>query len=274
MENTFEMRYEPEALVVQANELIRSNQSDFSLLEAKLLRLAISQIVMEDTDLKTYTCRITDLAKFLNITADNIYREAENITDSLMSKVITIKDKSKKPKRKGEYPWVKFHWVETCYYNGDGLITLKLNDELKPYLLGLNRLFTEYGLECILNLPTNYSIRLFELLASYQNCVNSYSANFNPLNLFPHIQKQDNELIFSIEYLKEYFNCADKYEQDRDFVKWVIGSAVKAINNKGCDSTMKVSYRTAKEGRKIGYVLFKINAWEDEDFRNFLKKEE
>ena len=34
---------------------------------------------------------------------------------------------------------------------------------------------------------------------------------------------------------------------------------------------MYVSYRTAKEGRKIGYVLFKINAWKDEDFREFVR---
>lgn len=272
MENALEMRYEKEALVVQANELIRGLQDDYSLLEAKLIRLAISQISMEDTDLKTYTCRITDLASFLEIPQDNIYRDIEQTVDSLMKKVITIKDKSRKPKKNGEYPWKKFHWVDTCYYNS-GIITLKMSSELKPYLLGLNYLFTEYGYEHILKLPTSYSIRLYELLVSYRNIINPYSASFKPTNLFPHIQKQDNELIFSIEYLKNYFNCANKYAQDRDFVKWVIKSSVNAINNKTPDSAIKVSYRTAKEGRSIGYVLFKINAWEDEDFRAFIMKE-
>lgn len=272
MENALEMRYDKEALVVQANELIRSLQEDYSLLEAKLIRLAISQIALEDTDLKTYTCRITDLASFLEISQDNIYRDIEGTIDSLMSKVITIKDKSKKPKKSGEYPYKKFHWVDTCYYSS-GVITLKMSSELKPYLLGLNHLFTEYGYECILRLPTSYSIRLYELLASYKNLINPYSPSYKPLNLFPQIQKDDNELIFSLDYLKSYFNCEDKYPYNKDFISRVIDSAVKAINNKTPDSAIRVSYRTAKEGRKIGYVLFKINAWQDEDFRAFLTKE-
>lgn len=272
MVNALEMRYDKEALVVQANELIRSLQDDYSLLEAKLIRLAISQIAMEDTDLKTYTCRITDLAEFLDISQDNIYRDIESTIDSLMSKVITIKDKTKKPKRNGEYNYKKFHWVDTCFYN-NGVITLKMSNELKPYLIGLNHLFTEYGYECILKLPTPYSIRLYELLVSYKNMINPYSTSYKPLNLFPQIQKDANELIFSVDYLKNYFNCADKYSQDRDFIKRVIAAAVKAINDKTPDSAIRVSYRTAKEGRKIGYVLFKINAWQDEDFRAFLTKE-
>lgn len=270
MEVMAEMKYNKEALVVQANELIRSCQEDYTLLEAKLLRLTISQIVMEDTDLKTYNCRVYDLAQFLDIPQDNIYRDIQPAITSLMKKVIKIVDKTKKPKRNGEYNYTLFHWVDTFRYD-NGLITIKLSDELKPFLLELNRLFTEYGIECILQLPTNYSIRLYELLCSYKSAINTYSPNFKPLNLFPQIEKADNELIFSIDYLKNYFNCSDKYPFNKDFIKWVINSAVKAINSKSTSNGIKVSYRTAKEGRKIGYILFKINAWEDEDFREFVK---
>mgnify|MGYP004730357799 FL=1 len=35
MDNTLDMKYRNDALVVQANELIRSTQDDLSLLEAK-----------------------------------------------------------------------------------------------------------------------------------------------------------------------------------------------------------------------------------------------
>ena len=271
MENALEIKYNKEALIVQANDLIRGLRDDYTLLEAKIIRLAISQIVMDDTDLKTYNCRITDLADFLGITQDNIYRDVEATIDGLMRKVITIKDKTKKPKRNGEYHYKKFHWVDTCYYQ-NGILTLKMSDELKPFLLGLNQYFTEYGLECILSLPTNYSIRLYELLVSYQYTVNTYSNTFHATNLFPHIQKQDNELIFSVDYLKNYFNCQNKYEQDRFFVRWVIDASVRAINKKSTERGIRVSYRTAKEGRKIAYVLFKVNAWGDEDFIEFITK--
>ena len=262
MENTLDIRYNKEALVVQANELIRSRQDDLSLLEAKLIKLVVSQIVMEDTDLRTYTCKAVDLANFLNIDTKIIYRDLENLAASILKKVISVKDTSK-VKRNGEYNYKKFHWVDTFeYYNGT--VTIKISEELKPYLLGLNTLFTEYGLDSVLGLPTPHSIRLLELLLSYSSLtlVNS------PTEFYPHIPKASNEIIFTVEYLKIYFNCHGKYKNNSDFIKWVIEPSVCGINT---HSPSKVSFRTVKEGRSIGYVLFKINAWADSDFYNFVR---
>lgn len=264
---TTEITYNESALVVQANELIRAKQDNFSLLEAKLIRLTISQIAAQDTDLLTYTCRVTELAAFLNIPSENIYRDIDSVTTGLMSKVIKVVDKTRKHKRNGEYNWKKFHWVDYCRYT-EGVITIRLSEELKPYLLGLNKLFTEYGLDSILGLPTSNSIRLFELLTSHEYMVNTYAPNFSPSNPFPHIQKADNELIFSVDYLRQYFNCGDKYPLTADFLKRVIEPSVTGINK---ETVTRVSFRTAREGRKIAYVLFKVNAWGDKEFMDFLK---
>lgn len=270
MENALaEIQYNKESLIVQANELIRSQQDDLSLLEAKLIKLAISQISIDDNNLRTYSCNVTDLACFLDIPQDNIYRDIDDLTTSIMGKLIRIIDKTKPRKRNGQPNYHKIPWVDYCSYI-DGIITIRISDKLKPYLLGLNALFTEYGYECILNLPTSYAIKLFELLKSYEYTINTYSPRFTPTNLYPHIPKENNELIFSIDYLKNYFNCGDKYPNNGHFIKWVIDSAVIRINKNQSD--MKVSYRLAKEGRKIGYVLFKINAWGDSDFMDFIRK--
>lgn len=265
---TTEMLYNDQALVIQANEIIRANQDDFTLLEAKLLKLTISQIAMQEKDFQTYTCKVKELAAFLNIPVDNIYRDIESTISSLMSKVITIKDKTRKPKRNGEYNYVKFHWVGFCRYN-NGEITIRLSEEIKPFVLELNNHFTQYGLENIIGLPTSNSIRLFELLSSYESVVNTYSPGFTPSNPFPQIQKEDNELIFSVEYLRQYFNCADKYPLTADFIKRIIHPSAIGINK---NTSMRTSYRTAKEGRSIAYILFKIDAWGDEDFREFIAK--
>jgi plasmid replication initiation protein len=259
-----------ELSVVQANELIRSKQDDLSLLEAKLIKVAISQIVMDDTDLRTYTCRATELADFLGIDQKTIYRDLETLAATILKKVISIKDKSK-PRRNGQYNYKKFHWVDSFeYYNG--LVTIKISEELKPYLLGLNALFTEYGLDSILGLPTPNSIRLFELLSSYESLTNPYSLrNQSYSTPYPHIPKAHNELIFSIEYLRKYFNCENKYPNTNHFIQYVIDISVKGINKN--NPTMRVSYRTVKEGRSLAYVLFKINAWEDTDFIDFIRKD-
>ena len=267
METTLNIQYNKEALVVQANELIRSKQDEFTLLEAKLIRLAIAQILMEDTDLKTYNCNATELANYLGIPKGNVYRELGTIAKNLMNKVIKIEDKKSKPKANGEYSYKLFHWVDYYEYN-NGMITLKLSESLKPYLLGLNELFTEYGYNSILALPTTNSIRLLELLKSYENLANTYSPNFAATNPYPEVEKADNELIFTIDYLKEFFNCTDKYTNNRGFITRVIEASVRAINEKS--PTHKVSFRIVKEGRSIAYVLFKINAWEDKDFMDFI----
>lgn len=265
---TTEIIYREDLQVALANNLIRYRKDDFTLLEAKLIRLAISQIAMQDTDLRTYTCNIPELAAFLGISSENIYRDIYATTKGLMQKVIDIPLENKKPKRNGKLQIHQIHWVNDCKYV-DNTLTIRLSEELKPYVLGLDKLFTLYGFDSILGLPTPNSISLYELLASYESMVNIYSPTFTPHNPYPQIQKQDRELIFSIDYLRQYFNCTDKYPLTADFLKRIIEPSVKSINK---STPMRTSYRLAKEGKKIAYILFKINAWEDEDFIAFIQK--
>lgn len=265
---TTELIYNDQALVTQANEIIRARQDDFTLLEAKLLRLTISQIANQETDFRTYICKVSELAAFLNIPPENIYRDIDSLTTNLMNRVIRLVDKTQKPKRNGEFNYKKFHWVSYCAY-ANGEITIRLSEEIKPFVIALDKHFTQYGIDNIIGLSTSNSIRLFELLSSYESMINTYAPGFTPSNPFPQIQKQDNELIFSIEYLRQYFNCADKYPLTADFIRWIILPSVKGINK---NTTMRTSYRVVKEGRSISYILFKIDAWGDLDFREFLKK--
>ena len=72
--NALAIKYNREYLVVQANELVRSKQDDLTLLEAKLVRLAISQVLENDTDFRTYSCNVVDLAKFLCIRFIEIFK--------------------------------------------------------------------------------------------------------------------------------------------------------------------------------------------------------
>ena len=91
--NALAIKYNREYLVVQANELVRSKQDDLTLLEAKLVRLAISQVLENDTDFRTYSCNVVDLAKFLGISKDNIYRDIQDLSVNIMKKSIFIKEK-------------------------------------------------------------------------------------------------------------------------------------------------------------------------------------
>lgn len=250
-QNALAIKYNKEYLVIQANELVRSKQDDLTLLEAKLIRLAISQVLENDTDFRTYSCNVVDLAKFLGISKDNIYRDIQDLSVNIMKKSIFIKEKQ--VNKKGKHNYKIFHWVDYVEYK-DGTITFKLSESLRPYLIGLEELFTMYSYEALIDLPTTYSIRLYELLASWQNTIvrNSPKTNYTDIPI------EKNEFIFTIGYLREYFNCIEKYPNTGDFIINVIDKAVKAIQK---NTVMKVSYRKVKKGRSIEYIVFKLNDW-------------
>ena len=103
----YDMKYNPEHYTVAANDIIRGKQS-MTLQTARLIRLLITQVVKEDKDLKTYSCRISDLADFLNIPSSNLYRDIQSICESAMKSVVYIGTGNPK------HPWKMFHWVSTA----------------------------------------------------------------------------------------------------------------------------------------------------------------
>lgn len=247
--DTVEIYYNKELSIVQANELVRSRQEDLTLLEAKIIRLAISQVLKDDKDLKTYTCNVVDLAKFLNISEKNIYRDIQELSKDIVKKTIFIKSKEN---RKG---YKIFHWIDYIEYN-DGVITFKLSESLKPYLIGLQELFTTYEYDTIISLPTNNAIRLYELLASYQNIPYQKVIDHSFFN----VKLEKNEFLFTIDWLREYFNCENKYKNTGDFIKRIITPSIEAIQK---NTFMCIEYRLIKEKRSIKAIIFILKNWID-----------
>lgn len=260
------MIYNKELAVVQANELVRSRQDDLTILEAKLIRLAISQILKNDTDLKTYTCNLVDLAEYLQIDRKNIYRDIQELAKGIMKKSIFIKDKDDVKKGKKNAGYKIFHWIDYIEYK-EGVITFRLSESLKPYLLGLQELFTLYEYDIIISLPTNNAIRLYELLASYKNIPRQKIID----HTFLDIKIDKNEFMFSIDWLRNYFNCNDKYANTGDFIKRIITPSIEAIEKY---TLMRVEYKTIKKKRSITNIIFRINKWTDneKDIENVMKR--
>lgn len=270
MENTniVPMKYHNFLTVAEANELIRSKQDDLTILEAKLIRLAISQIVVSDSDINTYSCNIADLARYLQMDRDNIYREVQNLAVSLMKKNIFIKAPAG-DKAKGKDNYKIFHWIDYAEYK-DGVITFKLSESLKPYLIGLNELFTLYGYTAVLELPTSNAIKLYELLCSYINM---------PLPRYAYLTEDEimgisvsiGEYVFSIDYLRDFFNCKDKYKNTGDFIRRIIDNSLLSIHNiKKQDNVKFFSYRLVYSGRKITHIVFKHHLFTSKEYQKFI----
>ena len=237
----YEMTYNAEHNTVAANDIIKGKQS-MTLQTARLIRLLVTQIAERDKDLKTYTCKITDLAKFLNIDSSNLYKDIFKICECAMKSVVYIGTGNPK------HPWELFHWVSTASYDGKGTLTLRLSDEIKPYVLELEKWFTQYKLKNILEFNSYYAIRLYEII----KCEDGATGNMQ------------SELEFEIEELRQYFDCEKKYKLFTDFKRKVIEVAVREINEKS-DIWLKPTYK--KWGRAYTSVSFEIHA----NFKRFAK---
>ncbi len=223
------MKYDSEYYTVMANDIVRGKQ-DMTLQEAKILRLLITQVVKEDKDFKTFTCSIQDLASFLNIPPNNLYRDIKGICFNLTQRVVQIGIGNPKE------PWTFFSWISSARYDGEGTVILRLSDEIKPYLIDLNKYFTQYQLENILEMKSFYGIRLYELLRS------------------EHYKDENRYQEYSIEFLRQFFECEKKYKAFKDFRDRVLEIAIKEINEKS--DIYVYEALMVKTGRKVTGIKF------------------
>lgn len=223
--------------VCQDNRLVSGIQT-LKLNSAKLIRAAIMQVVKEDTEFKPYVVTIAELSELLNISKSNLYRDINSITDDIINNPVKIQDEDGKKVR-----WIKIPWVKRCEYNSDIGVAIKLNDELKPYLIELKNHYTQYTLDSILGMKSVYALRLFELLQS-----KVYT------RVLP---KTGTDVEFSVDSIKEMLGCNNAtYDSFSNFRSRIIDVAVKEINEK---TLYYISYQYKKEGKAVTAIVFNVN---------------
>ena len=223
--------------VCQANSLVGGKQA-LKLNSAKLIRAAIMQVVRDDEELKPYIITISELAELLNVPKSNIYRDIDDITDDILNNPVYIREEVGKKVR-----WIKIPWVTRCEYNSDIGVAIKLNDELKPFLINLKDHYTQYTLDSILVMKSVYAIRIYELLQSQIMT-----------RILP---RAGTDIELSVETLKECCGCESKaYNTFSNFRNRVIDIAVKEINEK---TLYTLSYDYVKKGKSVIGLIFHIN---------------
>ena len=222
----FDFNTNTEHYVVQSNELLEGKQN-LKLNSAKIVRALIMQIKPDDEELKSYFISVQELAKMLHISAANLYRDMDTITDDILTNHVAIKDY-----QQGKF--MKIQWVTACAYEKGVGLAVKMNPLLKPFLLGLQERYTQYQLENILAMKSVYAIRIYELLIKEQ------MTRFIPADGV--------SVILAIKTIREACDCETKYEKISQFKSKVIDIAVKEI----CRCTSyTVSYECLKKGRSI-----------------------
>lgn len=223
--------------VVQANNLIGGRQA-LKLNSAKLIRSAIIQVVREDEELKPYIITIKEFAQLLQIDESNIYKYANEITDDIIKNPVYVREE----KQGKVIKWIKIPWVSRCEYNSDMGIAIKLNDELKPFLINLKEHYTQYTLENILAMKSVYAIRIYEML---QSKIMTRVLPKNGVNI-----------TISLKELKECCDCMDKYKEFSNFKIKVLDKAKDEINRV---TMFKIDYSYIKNGRSVIAIKFHVN---------------
>lgn len=215
--------------VIKANALIQQTRYNLSLQEQKLILHVIQLIKPEDEDFKTYSFSVQDYCKICEIDYKN-GKNYQNIKKSLKS----LGDKSF---------WVDtgekeilMRWLnEIVIDKGTGIIDVELSKNLKPYLLQLKKFYTKYNYLYVSAMRSEYSIRFYELLKSYEN------------------QRQ---VVFKVEEIRRKLQVPDgKLPRWVDIRRYVIDQAQKEVNNL---TDIMFKYETLKKGRRVEKVVFSI----------------
>lgn len=223
-----------ERSVTKANELIQKSRFSLSAQQQKMVLFLISQINYWDEDFKVYCFSISEFCRVCGIE-----RPGGKGYGELKAAIKEIADKSL---------WVRLdngketllRWIEKPYIDeGKGTVEIRLDKDMKPYLLQLRENFTNYELIYTLRFRSKYSIRLYELIRSLQ---------YHDL--------EELRCQFTVEQLKSMLD-GEEYREYRDFKRRVLNMAVGEVNRY---SDRNVEYTEVKRGRKVVGLAFVIGA--------------
>lgn len=239
VKNTREKKiiYSDEWIVMQ-NRLLHAI-SHLSLNERRLILFLsplVRQEISKNEDVKNFTILASDFSKTYNIRSSNVYSILSDVADSILTKAFwywNFKDNKpfgKKTHRSG------VSWVVKCdYMEKQGAIEIILSDDVINMLTIFDKAnpFTKYQKEWITKLGV-YGIILLELILS---CMH----------------QKFKQKAYTVEYLREKFDCFDKYKTMVDFRRYVIDLAVKEIHE---NTPIRMSYQQKKIGRVVTEIVF------------------
>jgi plasmid replication initiation protein len=190
-------------LVVKSNKVVEARYK-LTVQEQRIILALTSMIKPEDKDFHTYRFTINQLMELTGVKGKAYYSQIKEITKGLIEKSLTIKEPT------GD---LQIGWLSSAkYWDKEGSVDLCFSPKLKPYLLQLKSHFTQYQLENVAKLRSNYSIRIYELLKQYEGT-------------------NQQERIFNLDELRAILGIEDnKHKRFGDFKRHVLEVAKKGTS--------------------------------------------
>jgi plasmid replication initiation protein len=227
------------SLVVKSNALIETSYR-LTTNEQRIVLACISQIRRDEqiTDQKKYSVSAQEISSLCGANIKTAYRDLKVAALKLKRREVRISQEANGyGKRKKT---LVTGWVQSIEYSdGDGVVSLRFNHDILPYLSELNKNFTSYKLKNVVKMSSSYGTRIYELLVQWGGL-------------------EEREI--SMEKLRKILLLEDKYKPISNFKARVLAPAIKDINE---NSDLSVTYTQKKKGRKVTHLIFKFKSKEE-----------
>lgn len=220
--------------VVKANDLIQKSRFNLSLQQQKMLLFLISQVTPYDEEFSVYEFSIQEFCRVcgIDIASGKNYQDVKQCIKDIADKSVWVTVDGDEE--------TLLRWIEKPYINNkSGVLKVRLDEDMKPYLLQLKENFTRYELIYTLYFKSKYSIRLYELAKSIH-----------------YKELEEYRRTYTVDELKRLLG-AETYAEYRDFKRRVLDIAVNEINSY---SDKLLSYEPIKKGKSVVGIELIVNS--------------
>jgi Protein involved in initiation of plasmid replication len=215
--------------VIKSNELVQQRTHMLSVQEQKIVLFLISQLKPEQKEFDYQTFDIIDFCEMCGIDhrSGKHYAALKSAIKSLSDRSMWVIGEGEKGKKETLMRWLLKAEIEA----GSGKIGVMIDPDMKPFLLELRERYTQFDLIYTLGMKSKYSVRLYEILKSYE--------------------KLNEPVYFTLERFKEAMGT--EYDRWADVKRRIVEPALKEIN---LLSDLSVIYSTGKKGKSIVSITF------------------
>lgn len=223
-------------LIKKSNNLVESRYK-FDIWETRFFLSILAQIRKDEADLRKYRIWYKDIIKTFGLNSGDAYASLRDAAKSLIRKPVRTSYYVDGVKREQEASLIT--QIDYMAEGKDGsasheYIDVMVQDNMKPFLLQLQKNFTAYDLRNVVKLGV-YSVRMYELLKQYESI---------------------GTRTLTIDEMKIMFELTHEYQKYNDFYRWVIKPSEAEINR--YTDILILDIEKLKEGRKVTALRFKF----------------
>jgi len=221
-------------VITQSNALIRSSYH-YTLYEKRIFLFVLSKISPKDSTLRPIKIPLDEFCDSFQIkNQPGVLEKIYEASQRLLHREVHILEDDRRIVRTFATGFIE-------NFNKP-YAEIEINQKLIPHLLELKSFFTTYKLYNVLNLRSFNTIRIYELLKSFE---------------------YKKTLTITLEDLKETLSLQDHYPVYANFRIRVLAPAVKDIN---ATTDLNISFKQIRKIRKIHSVQFTIKKSKKQQF--------